>query len=437
MAIPLPFLNFFNLLKYGVISQILYFITIPIILKKYSAENYGIFTIAFSVSAIIGAVSALRVERAIVVETINKLGSVLFHCFFYIITLSTVCCAFVFFMLEPFNVDSADRIFMSVLGGTYCFLFGLVQVFTHMAIREGKVQLTGVSDVIYSGLLAVLILIVETDFCPEETVLLIIFIVSRFISLLPYKYLNIFTYFTMDDRESVGFRYLYRYYIPVATTVLSNVQFRGIYYLAGIHYGGAVTGSLSMAQRVVYAPVSLVGASMRKAFFLEFTRSKKDFEVVNGYINKVLKYGSMVSILLFPVFIFVVDKAPKYIAEDWSLVPSFGLALYPVASILVLLSWLDRIYDATNKQPLALMYEVIYTIVLYTVLIIALFFNVSSVDLILFFSVITVFYNLTWAFLTLKSIRSSVNSLLLVAISHIFMLAIIILCLRFNFLPRI
>lgn len=430
MHIPTPFKNFLSLLKFGIIYQALYFCTIPIIIGKYSAESFGIFTIIFSIASVIGAISALRVERAIVVENLNKIKSILIHVLVYITTLSFVSAFIIFITLKSFNVEESEKIILVSFGAIYCFLFGLVQVLTHISIREGKVKLTGVSDVIFSGLLVILLLTLKVDDYSEELLLLIIFTTARFLSLIPYQRLNISSYFKNGKHEDISFKELYKYYFPVVTTLLSNIQFKGIFYLTGIHYGGAITGNLSMTQRIVYAPVNLIGSSLRKSFFLEFTRNENDFQIVNGYINKVLKYGSISSIIIFPLFLIVATKIQPYIPSEWDQIPTFGIALYPAASILVLLSWLDRVYDAKKKQSSALFYEVIYTSVLYTALLIALSYETSSIHLILIFTGITVFYNLSWAYLTLKLIKSNGDSLLYLIASHLIMLPTIIIFLK-------
>lgn len=426
MNIPLSFQNFFGLLRYGILSQILYFLTIPIILKKYNPEDYGIFTIVFSIASVVGTLSALRLERAIVVEEVEKIKPILIRCFLYILASSLLCSIILFFALKSFNLQGDENTLLILFGTVYCFLFGGTQIFTHIAIRQKKLMLTGISDTIYALLLFIFLFVLSEDLYKQTVLLILIFTLSRLISIFPYTKLEIKPYFKDKTISSaLTFKELRKYHVPVLTVLLSNIQFKGIFYLTGIHYGESVTGNLSMAQRLTYAPVNLIGASLRKSFFLEFTKNKQDFQIINGYINKVLKYGSILSLALFPIFLIIVENVKPYIPKGWEQISYFALALYPTASVLILLSWLDRIYDAQKKQPLALLYESIYTIVLYAVLLLALAFGVGSNTLILIFTFITVFYNLIWAFLTLKLVKSQVNSMLYLTLIHFILLGVV------------
>ena len=426
MSISTPFQSFFGLLRYGILSQILYFLTIPIILKKYDSSDYGIFTIAFSISSVVGTLSALRLERAIVVEGIDKIKALLIRCSIYIVISSLLCMVILYFALEPFQLSYQEGSLLVTFGGFYCLLFGFQQVFTHLAIRQEKLMITGMADITYSFLLVVLLLVLPEDIYQQSVTLIIIFTASRLVSLLLYAKLEILPLLQSKITSALSFKELRKYHIPVLTVLLSNIQFKGLFYLTGLHYGGTVTGQLSMSQRVVYAPVNLIGATLRKSFFLEFTKQEKNNQTINSYVHKILNFGSLISLLIFPFFIVLMNMLKPYIPEGWGASIPFAIALYPVASILVLLSWLDRIYDAKKKQATALLYELIYTVILYAILLIAIYNGVPSLVLLLFFTAVTVFYNIVWATLTIKMIEGQYRTIYLPAAVHLLILAICI-----------
>ena len=420
------------MLKYGVLAQAFYFLTIPIVIWKFNPSGYGVFTIAFSAASIVGSVAAFRVERALVVESVSRIGSILKHCISYILLSSSLCFLLTYFAFqfanrdggeEAFSINGGQQIAVSFLAAIYCFIFGLIQVLVHVAIRQQKVVLTGVSDLAFTLSLVVLMISVPVSFVHEAIVLFIAFIIARLIAVLPYRKLEIRSYFEDEKYAVISFGELRKYYVPMVTAVLSNIQFRGLFYLTGITYGEAVTGNLALTQRVVYAPVNLIGASLRKSFFLEFTENRDDFGKLHGYILKVLTLGSLVSMLCFLPFVVVCRFTEVYLPVDWKIAILFAIAIYPTASILVLLSWLDRVYDAKEKQLSALICEIAYTICLYVFIFIALAVGVDAVTLVEIFTLVTVIYNSIWAGLTLRLIGASTKPAAVLVIVHLLLFA--------------
>lgn len=427
MSLSTSFQNFFNLIRYSIVYQILYFLTLPVLLTQYDSSSFGLFSIIFSVASILGIISALMLERAIVVEQFDKIRSILIHCGSYVTIFSIITSFVTWLTLKPLeNVDSETGILV-LLGGLYCLIYGCIQVLLHLAIRENKVTLTGISDVTYSGLLLLLLLTLRVDSISQELLLLVVYTIARLVSVIPYCKLNLRQYFKVQHPISITFKELYPYYFPVGTAFISNLQFRGLFYLTGVYYNVSVTGNLSMAQRILYAPVNLIGSTLRKSFFLEFTKKGDSFEELNSDVSKVLKNGSVISVIILPFFLVTIYLLQDYIPTEWNQIPAFGIALYPVASILVLLSWLDRVYDAKKQQILALKYEICYTIILYLFLMVALFCGVEAITLMLAYTTITVSYNLIWAFLTLRMLNTNKSVLLPLVTAHLFILITVII----------
>ena len=324
------------------------------------------------------------------------------------------------------SIDTAgNSIFaLSVLAGLYCFTIGSVQILTHLAIKQEKVMLTGKSDVTYALLLAAGLYFVNFEKISPATQLFSIFLLARALSLLPYRDLFFLKYFYLLDREVMSYARLKRYFVPIATTFLANVQFRGLFYVTGVFYSSSVTGNLAMTHRIMQAPVNLVGASLRKAFFLEFTGASEKDITLHKNIKTVWIYGTLISLVIFPVFFFLVIRYNLFLPVEWELLPKLALAMYPPISLIVLLSWLDRLYDAFNKQSNAFYLELAYTIFLYAGIFVAVYTEMTPVNMMLVYSAVTTLYNLIWTLLSLRMIKMPATNILPVAIPHIIMLLI-------------
>jgi hypothetical protein len=248
---------------------------------------------------------------------------------------------------------------------------------------------------------------------------------ARALSLAPYLSMSYKQYFTLSSKEPMGYRALKKYFVPVATTFLANVQFRGLFYVTGVHYSSAVTGNLAMTHRIMQAPVNLMGASLRKAFFLEFTNATERDIGLHNHIRTVWKYGTIATVAIFPIFFWLVTKSKQFIPAEWHLLPKMALAMYPAISLIVLLSWLDRLYDAFHKQTHAFYLELVYTIALYSGVLSAVFLSASPITMMLVYSVITTIYNILWTMLSLRMIKMPAKSMVWLVTAHVIILIIV------------
>lgn len=412
-----PLKGFFYLLKTGIVAQALTFASVFLVMYKYDPGSFGVFTIIISFATLISAISALRIERALVVEADSRIPGLLKSCI--ILTLISACICFLILGIVLLFQEKADSVFSlaACLGGLYCFLTGIGQVFSHIAIRDQRLQLIGISELLFAALLVCLIWIVEPGADGSMT-LLGIYTAARVGSLLSYGVLDLAKW-GKNVRENTPFRELAKYISSVFTTVLSNIQFRGIYYLSGLYFGSAATGNIALAHRVMFSPINLIGTALRRAYFREFAHAEDDTRI-KSHVAKVLIYGSILSALLFPVVSYLVEGyAHLAVPEKWAALPGYLLILYPAASILVLLSWLDRVYDAKGKQHLALRYEAFYTAVLYLVL--AGLVTYTDVTIFLTtYTFVTVAYNIIWAFITLRMLNARQEAGVILGATHLF-----------------
>jgi len=420
MKLPVPLQNFVGLLRYAIVFQALYFLSIPIVIKSYDAASYGLYAIVFAMSSVIGSLGPLRLERAIVVEEVKYTRKIINQCVVSSLVASTLVMGICFIFLPSFSAPKNTVLPLAIIASTYSLMLSVIQILSHMAIKQERVTLTGISDVIYATLLIIGVLVVDIGSINQAVQLFLIFLVARGLSLVPYLRLTYKLFYPASENISSG--NLRKYYTPVFTTFLSNTQFRGMFFLTSIYFSNTVTGNLSMAHRIMYAPVNLIGGSLRRAFFLEFTRNERDGTQLHHYIQTIWKYGSMVTSAIFPVFLILAHISQKLLPTDWQNLPSYGLAIYPAISMIVLLSWLDRLYDVHGKQKRALYYELAYTVLLYLGLIIALAFGVSITTLLLVYSTITTCYNLIWANVSLRLIDMHTRHLKQLAIVHFLML---------------
>ncbi len=414
MSTSSPVRGLVYLLKTGAAAQTLTFLSVILVMYKYDPGSFGVFTLIVSLATLISAVSALRIERALVVESDARIPRLLGICIALTVLSAGLCLLILGAALMVQDMAASLLSLPAGLGAFYCLLTGTGQVLSHMAIRDRRLPLIGISELLFAITLVALIWLLD----PGEsgsTTLLGIYTAARLLSLASYLRLDL-TKWRSSGGEAMPIAELLKYVSSVFTTLLSNLQFRGIYYLSGLYFGSAVTGGIALAHRIMYAPINLIGSAMRRAYFREFTRDG-DAGLIRSHVRKVLTYGSILSAVLLPVVRLLLDQFGFLIPEKWAELPGYLLILYPAASILVLLSWLDRVYDAQGKQHLALRYEAAYTTMLYLALAVLLA-GTSPMTFLTAYTLITVTYNVIWAWLTLRMLGVASGATMVLGICH-------------------
>ena len=414
-----PVNSFFFLFKTGLISQAFLLATIPVILAKYSPESFGVFTMLISLSTIIGVVSSLKIERALVIEERFRVYPLLKLCLASTVFFSLFCYGVLsVFMRSAMN---ADRITsnLPIFAAIYCFSFGVAQILSHVAMRENQTSIIGMSDALFGSAVFFLVLLLPVDGSGSER-LFGIYLFSKGVSLIPFFCLERDCWGSSSFRKLPELALLRNYVKPVATTLLSTLQFRGIYFLSGVQFGDVATGHIALAHRVTYAPINLVGSALRRAYFSEFTAEPDRTDMLNRHVSVVLSYGTLVLCCFAPLLHLAIDWGTSLLPTDWRAAASYFLILYPAASILILLSWLDRVYDANLKQGAALRYEAAYTAILYTVLIF-LSGRLGVKPFLVAYMLITVAYNIYWAEKTRQLLGFRRKTVLILASGHVFL----------------
>ncbi|MDF1819866.1 MAG: oligosaccharide flippase family protein [Immundisolibacteraceae bacterium] len=424
-----PVKAFFLLFRTGLVSQALLLLTLPVILLKYSPANFGEFSLLITIGTVIGMVSSFKLERAIVVENEYLVATTFYLSAGLILISSAFCYATVFLVAPRLLAATSSMWVMSLTVSAYCFLIGLVQLLVHVSMRQSRSDLIGYSDLAFSGVLLALIIHRPVGDEPVNT-LLGIYLVAKLVATVPFLLLNRHLYHWRNVRRQLVFSEwpVFKQYLkPVATTLLSTLQFRGIYYLLGIHFGLVATGHVALAHRVAYAPINLVGTALRRAYFSEFSRLEDNPRDIRQDIRVVLEGGTLVSLVLALIVVYLQERFAVLLPENWYAASSYIVILYPAASILVMLSWLDRLYDARGRQGTALLYEFSYTAVLYLILL-ASAWSVSVSTFLSLYVLVTLGYNFFWSAMTMKLLQIDQRPAMVLAAGHS---TIAIFCLQF------
>lgn len=161
-------------------------------------------------------------------------------------------------------------------------------------------------------------------------------------------------------------------------------------------------GLLSLARRVMYAPVTLVTASLGQVFFQEAARSFRTPRLE----ALTLRLLTLVADLATPVTIFAVVWAPDLFAlvfgERWRAAGHYARAFSPVAFCFLFTSWPERLYEVAQRQHVALALQVVSDAVSLGILMLCLRQGVSPLRAVAAYALVYSVYHSVYLFIIFR-----------------------------------
>jgi O-antigen/teichoic acid export membrane protein len=132
--------------------------------------------------------------------------------------------------------------------------------------------------------------------------------------------------------------------------------------LLSAHASAHAVGLYSMANKLSYVPVGLVGMSMSVVFFRK-AAAEADPSVLGTFVVGTMRRMALMGAPLVVLFLFNVDWVfGAVLGSRWEESARYAQFLAFPAFLALLSTWLDRILDVLGRQRLALLMEVIFGI---------------------------------------------------------------------------
>ena len=153
----------------------------------------------------------------------------------------------------------------------------------------------------------------------------------------------------------------------------------------------------------MYIPVSLLSFGLKQAVFSYAASAPKYDERIKNQIR-----GLLIKIvnLAAPLAVFGFFHLPGFVdlvlGEGWENVGVFSSWMLLSAVVLMLTSWLDRIFDVYGRQRLAVFLQISSDLLFLLVLAICCFMEIGVIATIISLSVFLMCYNLFWLYIVLN-----------------------------------
>jgi len=316
--------NSVTLMSGTTIAQAINFLLSPILTRLYTPEDFGLLATFMAITSIIGSVSCLRYEMAILLpkddkDSVNTIAlSLIINIVFVILSFVTVI-LFFYFSDDLFTKNFSNYIFYLI--PVSILITGFIQVFNFWSFRLKTFKQNALARIgnstgnIFIGIL----LGVLTH--GGGIGLIIAYVGSMLINLIillikPLQNLN--KYLKLVNKKDIILKANEYKKFPVINTphtLIGSLKDSGIIFLIKDIFGQRVLGSYSFAYRVLNVPTSVISSSISQVFFQKAAQLKNENKSIKPLLISIYKN---VIVIGFPIFVVLFIVAPDLFAFVFS-----------------------------------------------------------------------------------------------------------------------
>lgn len=395
-----------------VTAYVIGILSLPLITYFYQPEHIGSWQILLAGINLLIPLATLQLDKAIVLEGSRKTTSWLLSA---IVINTTITCV----LLLVAGLFFGDRIvrLLNLRETENIVLIGMAGLILQVAllslnafiIKQKKFRSQAISKI--SGALTIPILAVSALIFFEASSFT--FIIASMSGILVqvallYKSVDVQGFSRTRDlapQKIVAAIKKYRVY-PTYMVPYSLSQ-AGVWQITlvtfGMFFSTGVVGAYTVARQIVHIPVSLLSFGLKQAVFSYAAAAPQYDEGINNQIC-----GLLINIVTLgvPLAVFGFFHLPGFIdlvlGEGWENVGVFSSWMLLSAVVLMLTSWLDRIFDVYGRQRLAVLLQISSDLLFLLVLAVCCIMEVGVLATIISLSVFLVVYNLFWLYIVLN-----------------------------------
>ena len=393
-------LNILTLMSGTLMAQVILLGFIPILTRLYTPAEFGNYSLFFILSTIIGSVSSLRYEQAIMLPKSDRDAQVLLFIsalltIFISIFLSIILMIFYDFFLDYFNSLS----YLIWLLPFSVLVTGLLQIFNSYSTRKKFYKKMAGVKVIES------ITTVGTQGISRYFFAIDGLIVGKFLS-------NIYTLYLLGNyhlkKQTLQLKYFtkrriksnlkrhenFPKYFAMATFLNSFSQNIPVL-LFTMLFSSAIAGFYALTHRILQAPIQLVANSIRSVFYQKASQMYANKEDIRPLYLSTTKGLIKLFIVPFIIILFFGQEIFSLLfGEEWTtsgmiaqitIIWFFFIFINPPVTVM---------YNIFNQQKAQLIFQIIGLITRTLAIYAGFYFFDSYIYAIILFTVISVIHNI-------------------------------------------
>jgi len=138
-------------------------------------------------------------------------------------------------------------------------------------------------------------------------------------------------------------------------SILSNLHMQITMLAVGVWYGLSTLGQFNLAQRTLYVPISFANTALSQILLPKLPNILTQKEIMQRLITAILRIvGYCACFPLALVAVWGQDIYALVLGEPWRMTGLYAAAQIPAIFAMTITLWMERVFDALNKQRLHL-----------------------------------------------------------------------------------
>lgn len=319
--------NSFKLVAGTAIAQAISILASPVISRLFTPADFGTFTFIISIVGGFGLIATLRYEMAVLLPKEEKNAV---NIAFISLKIAFLICIVMAFGIAIFNLWPGKSQWMERFDGTWLYtvpvmvlLLASGNVFQHWFNRKKEYRVLAFSKIINAaGNNLVTVWLGFIGFGVWGLLIGnfmgLLFFNLLFVMVIMRKYRGQYIHYDGSSHKALALQYRN---LPLANTpqmLVELIQLYGIIFLLQGFYSSEVVGWYSLSQRLLQAPMWLIGTSLSQVYYKEASEQFTLTGDISGMLSKTIKMSALVAL---PVLIVMLTVSPWLIAlifgEPW------------------------------------------------------------------------------------------------------------------------
>ncbi len=350
--------NVLTLMTGTTIAQAIPIAISPILTRIYTPEDFGILSLYSAAVAIIGSISSMNYEYAIMLPKKDEDAINLFALGFVITTFISLFMLLLIVFFHNYFVELLNNKEISVwlyLMPLSVFLIGLLNLLTYFNNRKKQYKDLASATVVKSLALSVLQVGIGVIKSGASGLIIGQIFSNMFGNIkLLQNILNKKTLLAKIDKEKMillAKRYKDFPKFSVWATLTNTASFQVTNIFISALFSVATLGFYSLVQRVLGMPSALIGRSIGQVFFQEAAQERQNSGKAHKAFNSTIKKLILIGILIFGFLFFTVEDIFTFVfGQKWQIAGEYAKILMPLFFIRFISSTVSVINTVFEKN---------------------------------------------------------------------------------------
>lgn len=412
IRVPAAVTQGLTLLGGNTLAQIIPAITAPILTRLYRPADFGVFAFVLAVFGVLAPVACMRYDLAILLpEDDAEAAHLTVLCLaisFALAVLGLLVPACIWLFVPGFRIHAIAPLLVMMLPIGIAAL-GIQLIAQNWSLRTRNYRIQSNAIIVQAFVTVGSQTLLAATLGSNPYFLVIGTLAGYFALVLVYMpvlrrhVLPILKmHWSFESSKRVAISYLR---FPIYTgpyVMVGQATLRGVFLVLAALSTSAIVGQYALAQRVVLLPVFTLMAAASQLFFSRAAQNMNDPRmprmVRTALIAGPLCIGPFFVLLVFfgePIFMDI-------FGHEWQQAGRFAAILALPSLVRTLTAWLDRVYDVSNRQRLALIVTASYAVIAITAMYITLRMSGNPERGVECYAAITVVFYLIWLLCALR-----------------------------------